>query len=72
MPACANPPDSRLTLSESTYHRVNERFETDPGGSVEAKHKGRLETYILGRLKPEFAQNKAGRVPQGDRFSATE
>ncbi len=52
----SNGEAGRVTLSESTYHRVKARFETEPGGSFEAKHKGRLETYVLGRLKPEFAR----------------
>ncbi len=68
----ANGEAGRVTLSESTYHRIKDLFETEPGGSVEAKHKGRLETYVLGRLKPVFAQDQAGRVLKVDRSSAAE
>jgi class 3 adenylate cyclase len=52
----SNGEAGRITLSESTYHRVKERFETEPRGKIEAKHKGRLETYFLVRLKPELAR----------------
>ena len=39
---------------------------------IEATHKGRLDTYFLARLKPEFAQDEPGRIAKGDRFSAAE
>ncbi len=52
----SNGEAGRITLSESTYHRVKERFETEPRGKIEVKHKGRLDTYFLARLKPEFSR----------------
>ena len=52
----SNGEAGRITLSESTYHRVKERFETEPRGKIEVKHKGRLDTYFLARLKPESAR----------------
>ncbi len=42
----------RVTVSESTYHRVKELFETEPYGHIESKHKGHLDAYVLNRLKP--------------------
>ncbi len=48
----SNGEAGRITLSESTYHRVKDIFETEPRGKIEAKHKGRLDTYFLSRIKP--------------------
>ena len=47
----SNGEAGRITLSESTYHRVKDIFETEPRGKIEAKHKGRLDTYFLSRIK---------------------
>ncbi len=55
----------RITLSESTYNRVKDRFEARHRGSVEGKHKGRLDTYVLDRIKPEYSGDEAGRMPNG-------
>ncbi len=61
----SNGEAGRITLSESTYHRVKDRFEARHRGSVEGKHKGRLETYVLDRIKPEQSADEAGRMPSG-------
>jgi class 3 adenylate cyclase len=61
----SNGEAGRVALSESTYHRVKDMFETEHRSSIEGKNKGRLETYFLNRLKPEFSQNEAGRAPKG-------
>ncbi len=37
----------RIVLSESTYHGVKDQFECEHRGSVEAKNKGQLDTYLL-------------------------
>ncbi|TFH46750.1 MAG: adenylate/guanylate cyclase domain-containing protein [Lysobacterales bacterium] len=42
----------RITLSESTYHRVKDEFECEHRGPIEAKNKGALDTYFLNRIKP--------------------
>ncbi len=52
----------RINVSENTYHRVKERFETEARGAVEAKNKGRMNMYFVNRLKPEFSADAAGRV----------
>ncbi len=66
----SNGEAGRITLSESTYHRVKDIFETEPRGKIEAKHKGRLDTYFLSRIKPEFSRDQAGRALKADRSSA--
>lgn len=41
----------RITISESTYHRVKDQFECEHRGSIEAKNKGLLDMYFLDRVK---------------------
>jgi adenylate cyclase len=41
----------RITLSESTYHRVKDQFECEHRGKIEAKNKGVLDTYFLNQIK---------------------
>lgn len=62
----SNGEAGRITLSESTYHRVKDLFATEPRSSIETKNKGRLDTYFLKRIKPEFVQDEAGRIPKGE------
>ncbi|MFQ6016641.1 MAG: adenylate/guanylate cyclase domain-containing protein [Kiloniellaceae bacterium] len=62
----SNGEAGRITLSESTYHRVKDLFETESRGSIEAKHKGDLDIYFLNRNKPEFSRDEAGRIPKGE------
>ncbi len=60
----SNGEAGRVALSESTYHRVKDMFETERRSSIEGKNKGRLETYFLNRLNPEFSQNEDGHTPK--------
>ena len=57
----------RINIAESTWHYVTSRFETETRGSVEVKHKGAVKMYFLNRIKPEFASDLAGLMPN-DRF----
>ena len=61
----ANGEADRITLSDSTFHRIKNLFEAEPRGTISTKNKGRLDTYFLKRIKPEFSQDEAGRVPKG-------
>jgi class 3 adenylate cyclase len=45
----------RIALSESTYHRVKHLFDCEHLGPVEAKNRGLLETYLITRMRSEFA-----------------
>ena len=62
----SNGEAGRITLSESTYHRVKDLFATEPRGIIEAKNRGRLDTYFLKRIKPELFQDEAGRISKGE------
>lgn len=52
----SNGEAGRITLSESTYHHIKDRFECEYRGAIDAKNKGVLDTYFLNRIKPELAQ----------------
>jgi class 3 adenylate cyclase len=57
----------RINIAESTWHHVASRFETEARGAVEIKHNGAVKMYFLNRIRPEFASDAAGLVPN-DRF----
>ena len=58
-----NGAPGRVNISESTHHRVHELFATQPRGSVDAKNKGQLAMVFVDRIKPEFAADSDGRIP---------
>ena len=47
----ANAETGRALLSRSTYERIKNQFDATPHGSIEAKHMGRLETFVLERRR---------------------
>jgi adenylate cyclase len=57
----------RITISEATWRHIKGRFETEPRGAVEVKHKGLVNMYFLNRVKPELSSDPAGTMPN-DRF----
>ena len=57
----------RITISEATWQHIKGRFETEPRGAVEVKHKGLVNMYFLNRVKPELSSDPAGTMPN-DRF----
>jgi adenylate cyclase len=57
----------RISTAESTWQHIKTRFETDARGAVEVKHQGLVNMYYLNRIKPEFASDSAGMIPN-DRF----
>jgi adenylate cyclase len=57
----------RITISEATWHHIKGRFETEPRGAVEIKHKGLVNMFFLDRIIPEFSSDAAGTIPN-ERF----
>jgi adenylate cyclase len=57
----------RITVSEATWQHIKGRFETEPRGAVQVKHKGLVNMYFLNRVKPELSSDPAGTMPN-DRF----
>jgi adenylate cyclase len=57
----------RISIAESTWQHIKTRFETDARGAVEVKHQGLVNMYYLNRIRPEFASDSAGIMPN-DRF----
>jgi class 3 adenylate cyclase len=65
----ANGESGRVNISDSVAGQLGALFELDPRGGVNAKHKGALRMHFLNRLKPEFARDPEGRMPN-ERFTA--
>jgi class 3 adenylate cyclase len=57
----------RIGIAESTWQHIKTRFETDARGAVEVKHHGLVNMYYLNRIRPEFAADSIGMMPN-DRF----
>jgi adenylate cyclase len=53
----------RISIAESTWQHIKTRFETDARGAVEVKHQGLVNMYYLNRIRPEFASDPAGIMP---------
>lgn len=49
METCGAP--GRVNVSESTYHRVKDFFDTEARGRVEVKNKGTLDMYFLNQAR---------------------
>ena len=57
----------RISIAELTWHHLKSRFETESRGEVEVKHQGPVKMYYLNRIKPAFAADPAGVMPN-ERF----
>lgn len=63
----ANGVPGRINVSESTYHRVRDFFVIEERGIIAAKNKGGLPMFFLNGIKPLFARDADGRIPN-DQF----
>lgn len=52
-----------VNISEVTYKEINEYFEFEARGKIEAKNKGKIEMYFVKRIKAKYAQDANGRIP---------
>jgi predicted ATPase/class 3 adenylate cyclase len=59
----------RVNISKATWALVHPLFECTPRGEIEAKGKGRLEMFLVERIRPEFSADALG-VEPNDRFRA--
>ncbi|MGH9004902.1 MAG: adenylate/guanylate cyclase domain-containing protein, partial [Acidimicrobiia bacterium] len=62
----------RVNVSEATWHHVHNMFEAEPRGSIEAKHKGRLNMFYVLRIRPGLARDSEGRLPSPEFFATRE
>lgn len=53
----------KINISESTYARIKDYFETEARGQVLAKNKGAVSMYFVKGFKKEFALDSEGRAP---------
>lgn len=52
-----------VNFSDALRLRIQSLFESDDRGSIEVKNKGAVHMHFLTRLKPEFAQDATGHLP---------
>jgi class 3 adenylate cyclase len=57
----------RVNISETTYIRIKDFFETEARGQILAKNKGAVDMYFVKQIKPELSADPAGRKPN-ERF----
>jgi len=53
----------KINISATTYEIIKEHFICEPRGLIEVKHGGKVEMYYVKGLKPEYAFDKAGFLP---------
>ncbi len=53
----------RVNISESTYVRIKDFFETEARGQIMAKNKGTVEMYFVKGIKPELSCDALGLQP---------
>jgi len=61
MESCGEP--GRVNISESTFNIVGKFFDCEYRGKIEAKGKGAVSMYFVNRIKPEYADDEDGIVP---------
>ncbi|OJJ14536.1 hypothetical protein BKI52_42940 [marine bacterium AO1-C] len=59
---------NRVNVSGVTYELIKAYFECDYRGKINAKGKGEVDMYFVDRLKPEFAEDAEGTVPNEEFF----
>ena len=52
-----------INISESTYELVEKYFECVPRGMIPVKYKGNISMYFVKGLKPKYAADDEGKVP---------
>jgi class 3 adenylate cyclase len=65
----------KVNISESTYLRIKDFFETEARGQVMAKNKGAVHMYFVKRIKPELSADATGLQPNerfGEMYRACE
>lgn len=53
----------KVNISGNTYELVKEYFDCTHRGKIPAKNKGEIDMYFVNRIKPEYAENKEGTLP---------
>ena len=59
----------KINISSSTLHHIGDLFETEPRGQIEVKNLGAIDMHFLDRIKPEYAADETGYLPN-DKFWA--
>jgi class 3 adenylate cyclase/DNA-binding response OmpR family regulator len=53
----------KVNISEVTYLQIKDYFDCTYRGEIEAKNKGKVKMYFVKRIKPEFAEDNYGLIP---------
>ncbi len=53
----------KVNISETTYAYVKDYFECTPRGKIPAKNIGEIEMFFVERIKPEYAEDTEGLIP---------
>ena len=53
----------KINISEGTYALVSTFFQCTKRGKIEAKNKGPIDMYFVDRIRPEFAADQDGYLP---------
>jgi class 3 adenylate cyclase/CheY-like chemotaxis protein len=57
---------NRVNISETTFQYIQDYFECENRGKVNAKNVGEMNMYIVKRIKPEFSADEKGIQPNDD------
>lgn len=60
----------RVNVSGSTFHRIQQLFECEPRGHLEAKNKGAIDMYFVNRIRPGLSADPAGTTPNAGFWNA--
>jgi len=55
--------EGRINISGATYELISEYFDCTYRGRIPAKNKGEIDMYFVDRLKPAYAKDQEGMVP---------
>lgn len=55
-----------INISSTTNEMIKKYFITEARGKIEVKGKGELEMYFVQRIRPEYADNDEGTLPNKD------
>ncbi len=59
----------KVNISDSTYNIIKDYFDCTSRGEIEVKNMGKVSTYFVDRIKPEFSADTQGYLPNANFLS---
>ena len=56
----------KINISGETYHLIKDFFQCEYRGKVEAKNKGKVDMYLIKKIRPHLCLDPAGFLPNPD------